>query len=79
MRKWTAIQAQTGLEGMYLTVQGDVKQYHEPKLFYTSKVASFIKDILGMELKCFALKLKSWVVSNFGKHIFKAIRQMMTY
>ncbi|KAG2100425.1 uncharacterized protein F5147DRAFT_560080, partial [Suillus discolor] len=51
----------TGFEGMYLAVRGDIEQYHEPKLFYTSKVASFIKDILGMEPKRFALKLESWV------------------
>ncbi|KAG2033325.1 hypothetical protein BDR03DRAFT_985086 [Suillus americanus] len=50
---------------MYLVVQGNIKQYHEPKLFYTSKVASFIKDVLGMELKHFTLKLESWVVGNF--------------
>ncbi|KAG2030361.1 hypothetical protein BDR03DRAFT_987134, partial [Suillus americanus] len=30
-----------------------------------SKVRSFIKDVLGMELKHFALKVESWVVGNF--------------
>ncbi|KAG1879872.1 hypothetical protein F4604DRAFT_1679435 [Suillus subluteus] len=52
-------------EGMYLAVRGDVEQYHEPKLFYTAKVGSFIKDVLGMEPKHFALKVKSWVVGDF--------------
>ncbi|KAG1836468.1 hypothetical protein DFJ58DRAFT_734951 [Suillus subalutaceus] len=28
-------------------------------------VGSFIKDVLGMEPKCFALKVESWVVGNF--------------
>ncbi|KAG1884156.1 hypothetical protein F4604DRAFT_1677291 [Suillus subluteus] len=41
-------------------------KYHEPKLFYTSKVASFIKGVLGMEPKCFALILESWVVGDFN-------------
>ncbi|KAG1719263.1 hypothetical protein EDB19DRAFT_1836913 [Suillus lakei] len=63
--KWTTIQAQTGIEGIYLVVHGNVEQYHEPKLFCMPKVASFIKDVLGMELKRFALKLKSWVVGDF--------------
>ncbi|KAG2121557.1 hypothetical protein BD769DRAFT_1333829, partial [Suillus cothurnatus] len=61
----------TGLEGMYLAIQGDVEQYHEPKLFYTSKVASFIKDVLGMEPKRFALKLESLekrVVMNYENY-----------
>lgn len=66
-RKWTAIHARTGFEGMYLAVRGDAEQYHEPKLFYTSKVASFIKDVLGMEPKRFALKIESWVVGDFGE------------
>lgn len=52
---------------MYLAVRGDVKQYHEPKLFYTAKVGSFIKDVLGMEPKRFALKVESWVVGDFGE------------
>ncbi|KAG2743403.1 hypothetical protein P692DRAFT_20746245, partial [Suillus brevipes Sb2] len=65
--EWTAFQARTGIEGLYLVVHGDVKQYHEPKLFDTPKVASFIKDVLDMELKCFALKLESWVVGDFGQ------------
>ncbi|KAG1729623.1 uncharacterized protein EDB91DRAFT_1252938 [Suillus paluster] len=59
------IQVRTGLEGMYIAVRGDVEQYHEPKLFYTAKVGSFIKDVLGMEPKRFALKVKSWVVGDF--------------
>ncbi|KIK33234.1 hypothetical protein CY34DRAFT_18499 [Suillus luteus UH-Slu-Lm8-n1] len=63
--EWTAIQARTGIEGIYLVVRGDVEQYHEPKLFYTPKIASFIKDVLGMEPKRFALKLESWVVGDF--------------
>jgi hypothetical protein len=67
VEQWTAIQARTGIEGIYLVVRGDVEQYHEPKLFYTPKVASFIKDVLGMELKRFALKLESWVVGDFGQ------------
>ncbi|KAG1888654.1 hypothetical protein F4604DRAFT_1529405, partial [Suillus subluteus] len=67
VKQWTSIQARTGLEGMYIAVQGDVEQYHEPKLFYTAKVRSFIKDVLGMEPKRFALKVESWVVGNFGK------------
>ncbi|KAG2142140.1 hypothetical protein BD769DRAFT_1319553, partial [Suillus cothurnatus] len=65
--EWTAIQARTGIEGIYLVVHGDVEQYHEPKLFYMPKVASFIKDVLGMEPKRFALKLESWVVGDFGQ------------
>lgn len=67
VEQWTAIQARTGIKGIYLVVRGDVEQYHEPKLFYTPKVASFIKDMLGMEPKRFALKLKSWVVGDFGQ------------
>ncbi|KAG1784997.1 uncharacterized protein HD556DRAFT_1451162 [Suillus plorans] len=63
--EWASIQARTGLEGMYLAVQGDVEQYHKLKLFYTAKVGSFIKDVLGMEPKRFALKVKSWVVGDF--------------
>ncbi|KAG1806942.1 hypothetical protein EV424DRAFT_1544032 [Suillus variegatus] len=63
--EWASIQARTGLEGMYLAVRGDVEQYHEPKLFYTAKVGSFIKDVLGMEPKRFALKVESWVVGDF--------------
>ncbi|KAG1849398.1 hypothetical protein F4604DRAFT_1934895 [Suillus subluteus] len=51
---------------MYLAVRGDVEQYHEPKLFYTAKVGSFIKDVLGMEPKRFALKVESWVVGDFN-------------
>ncbi|KAG1777258.1 hypothetical protein EV702DRAFT_1101918 [Suillus placidus] len=41
---WTAIQARTGVEAIYLVVRGNVEQYHEPKLSYTPTVASFIKD-----------------------------------
>ncbi|KAG1719408.1 hypothetical protein EDD22DRAFT_963254 [Suillus occidentalis] len=63
--EWAGIQARTGLEGMYIAVRGDVEQYHEPKLFYTAKVGSFIKDVLGMEPKRFALKVESWVVGDF--------------
>ncbi|KAG2744460.1 hypothetical protein P692DRAFT_20745511 [Suillus brevipes Sb2] len=62
--EWAGIQARTGLEGMYIAVRGDVEQYHEPKLFYTAKVGSFIKDVLGMEPKRFALKVESWVAYN---------------
>jgi hypothetical protein len=65
--QWAGIQARTGLEGMYIAVRGDVEQYHELKLFYTAKVGSFIKDVLGMEPKRFALKVESWVVGDFGK------------
>jgi hypothetical protein len=67
VEQWTAIQARTGIEGIYLVVRGDVEQYHEPKLFYMPKVASFIKDVLGMEPKGFTLKLESWVVGDFGQ------------
>ncbi|KAG2107635.1 uncharacterized protein F5147DRAFT_774080 [Suillus discolor] len=63
--EWTSIQACTVLEGMYIAVQGDVEQYHEPKLVYTAKVGSFIKDVLSMEPKRFVLKVESWVVGNF--------------
>ncbi|KAG1735065.1 uncharacterized protein EDB91DRAFT_1083812 [Suillus paluster] len=57
-----------GFEGLYLVVHGDVEQYHEPKLFYTPKVASFIKGVLGMEPKCLTLELDSWVVGDFENY-----------
>ncbi|KAG2044042.1 hypothetical protein BDR03DRAFT_1087427 [Suillus americanus] len=76
--EWTAIQARTGIEGIYLVVRGDVEQYHEPKLFYMPKVASFIKDVLGMEPKHFVLKLESWVVGYFDNSTTISQRLLLT-
>ncbi|KIK34543.1 hypothetical protein CY34DRAFT_17646 [Suillus luteus UH-Slu-Lm8-n1] len=78
MQTEISIQARTGLERMYLAVWGDIKQFHEPKLFYTAKVESFIKDVLGMEPKHFALKVKSWVVGDFvAQKVSQCLRVFM--
>ncbi|KIJ62064.1 hypothetical protein HYDPIDRAFT_30616 [Hydnomerulius pinastri MD-312] len=64
-KEWTALNTQTRIEGLYMVVHGDVEHYHKSKIFCTLKAVTFIKNILKFELKCFVLKLESWVVGDF--------------
>ncbi|KAI5981431.1 hypothetical protein EDC04DRAFT_2617403 [Pisolithus marmoratus] len=62
--KWTALCAQTGLEGFYIAVQGTVEDLSEPKLFFTPKAENFVWTVLDIEPHHLALHLESWAVSG---------------
>ncbi|KAI6143863.1 hypothetical protein EDD17DRAFT_1515473 [Pisolithus thermaeus] len=62
--EWTALCAQTGLEGFYIAVQGTVEDLLEPKVFFTQKAENFVQTVLDIELHRLALLLESWVISG---------------
>ncbi|KAI6149058.1 hypothetical protein EDD17DRAFT_1514058 [Pisolithus thermaeus] len=63
-REWTALCAQTGLEGFYIAVRGTVEDLSEPKVFFTQKAENFVRTVLDIEPRRLALRLESWVVSG---------------
>jgi hypothetical protein len=65
--QWSAAAERTGIEGLYLAVRGDVEQYHEPKIWFSSIAEKFAKDVLDLDPKCLALKLESYVVAGLDK------------
>ncbi|KAG2058715.1 hypothetical protein BDR06DRAFT_875830, partial [Suillus hirtellus] len=65
-KEWTNITSHTGVEGFYVAVHGDIKHFHEAKIFCTHKAQSFVKEVLNLDPKCFALKFESWVTRDFG-------------
>ncbi|KIK12269.1 hypothetical protein PISMIDRAFT_121150, partial [Pisolithus microcarpus 441] len=70
-RQWTALHAQTGLEGFYIAVRGTVKDLSEPKVFFTQKAENFVQTILDIELHRLALCLESWAVSGLDYLLMK--------
>ncbi|KAI6131152.1 hypothetical protein EDD16DRAFT_1515315 [Pisolithus croceorrhizus] len=65
-REWTALCAQTGLEGFYIAVRGTVEDLSEPKVFFTQKAENFVRTVLDIEPRRLALCLESWVVSGLA-------------
>ncbi|KAI6000027.1 hypothetical protein EDD15DRAFT_2145567, partial [Pisolithus albus] len=65
-REWTALCAQTGLEGFYIAIRGTVEDLPEPKVFFTQKAENFVRTVLDIEPHRLALRLESWVVSGLG-------------
>ncbi|KAG1758949.1 hypothetical protein EDD22DRAFT_783245, partial [Suillus occidentalis] len=63
---WMNITSRTGVEGFYVAVCGDVEHFHEAKIFCTPQVQSFVKEVLNLDPKCFALKFESWATGDFG-------------
>lgn len=63
-REWTALCAQTGLEGFYIAVRGTVEDLSEPKVFFTQKAENFVQTVLDIEPRRLALRLESWAVSG---------------
>ncbi|KAG2058705.1 hypothetical protein BDR06DRAFT_968235 [Suillus hirtellus] len=61
----TNITSHTGVEGFYVAVHGDIEHFHEVKIFCTPKAQSFVKEVLNLDPKCFALKFESWVTGDF--------------
>ncbi|KAI6104814.1 hypothetical protein EDD16DRAFT_1453293, partial [Pisolithus croceorrhizus] len=47
--EWTALCAQTGLEGFYIAVQGTVEDLSEPKIFFTPKAENVMQTVLDIE------------------------------
>ncbi|KAI5989490.1 hypothetical protein EDD15DRAFT_2370108 [Pisolithus albus] len=68
-REWTALCAQTGLEGFYIAVRGTVEDLPEPKVFFTQKAENFVRTVLDIEPRRLALRLESWVVSGLDAPI----------
>jgi len=57
----------TGVQGFYIAVRGSVEDYNEPKVYFSDKAVSFVKNVLKMEPQHLALRLESWAVSGIGE------------
>jgi hypothetical protein len=64
--KWTAISQRTGIEGFYVVVRGSTEDLNEPKMYFSSKAESFVKEVLHLEPHHLGLKLEAWVVSGLA-------------
>ena len=59
--------SRTGVQGFYIAVRSSIEDYNEPKVYFSDKAISFVKNVLKMEPQHLALKLESWVVSGIGE------------
>ncbi|KAF8218841.1 hypothetical protein L208DRAFT_1346666, partial [Tricholoma matsutake] len=64
---WVAIVSCMGVEHFYIAIRGSVKDYNEPKLFFSDKALQFVKEVLEIDPQHLALKFEAWCVSGLGK------------
>jgi hypothetical protein len=56
----------TGVEGLYLAVQGSIEDLHEPQAYFSDKADAFIKEVLHMEPRNLALKFEAYFTSGLA-------------
>jgi hypothetical protein len=61
-----ALCERTGMHGFYVGVRGGVEDLHLPKVFFSEKAESFVKEVLNMDPGHLALKFEAWVISGMA-------------
>lgn len=60
----------TSVEGFYIAVRSGVEDHHEPKVFLSSRVSQFFKEVLKITPEHLALQLESWIIADLGQSVY---------